>query len=207
MKKALIFDLDDTLYPTKSVAEDMYAELLDLISPHVSAEVLENIREDILTTPFQKVADRYALDKDVKAASLKYCLEMDYDGPMKTFEDYKLAMDNDAEKFLVTAGYTKLQEAKIRQLGIAQDFKEIIIVDPYKSEQTKADVFHQIMIKYKYEPADVLVVGDNPESELALAKNVGLETYLYDYEGKYSPALADYYGTSYDNFNEVLSRS
>jgi putative hydrolase of the HAD superfamily len=124
MKKALIFDLDDTLYPTRSVADDMYAELYTLISKHVSEEVLQHVREDILTTPFQTLADRYALNKDLKEAGLQLCLNMDYTGSMETFPDYDLAMDNNADKFLVTAGYTKLQKSKIRQLGIAKDLKK-----------------------------------------------------------------------------------
>lgn len=206
MKKALIFDLDDTIYPTKSVADEMHADLYELIRPHVSEEVFQHIREDILTTPFQKVADRYALNKQLKEAGLKLCLDMDFNGSMETFEDYKFAMDNNAQKFLVTAGYTKLQKSKIRQLGIEKDFKEIIIADPYTSNLSKADVFKQIMDRHQYTPADVLVIGDNPESEIASAKELAIETYLYDYEAKYSPALADYYGTRYDNFSEIINR-
>jgi putative hydrolase of the HAD superfamily len=205
MKKVLIFDLDDTLYPTKSVADEMYAGLYDLLKQHVSEDVVQHIREDILTTPFQTIADRYELDKELKEAGLQLCLDMDYSGPMETFEDYGLAMDNGAEKFLVTAGYTKLQKSKVRQLGIEKDFKEIIIADPYKSHLNKADVFLQIIHKHHYALGDVLIIGDNPESEIAFAKELNLETYLYDYEGKYSPALADHYGTSYRNFKAIIS--
>ncbi|AMR32741.1 hypothetical protein A0256_15570 [Mucilaginibacter sp. PAMC 26640] len=60
------------------------------------------------------------------------------------------------------------------------------------------------MDKYQYQPFDILVIGDNPESEIAAAKDLGIETYLYDYEGKFSPALADYYGTSYDHLKTML---
>lgn len=56
-------------------------------------------------------------------------LDMDYNGKMETFADHKLAKDNAAEKFLVTAGYTSLQKSKIRQLEIEQDFKEIFMND------------------------------------------------------------------------------
>ncbi|RYE20807.1 MAG: HAD family hydrolase, partial [Sphingobacteriaceae bacterium] len=58
---------------------------------------------------------------------------------------------------------------------------------------------------YNYEPKDVLVIGDNPEAEIAAAKELGIETYLYDYQQKYSPALADYYGTNYKNLPDILS--
>ncbi|MGI4022893.1 MAG: HAD family hydrolase [Janthinobacterium lividum] len=204
MKKALIFDLDDTVYPIKSVADEMYAELFALIRQHTSEEVYQNACEDLLTTPFEKVADRYEFDKDLKHNGLKMCLDMDYHGVMKPFDDYLLTQPLQIDKFLVTGGYTKLQKSKIKQLGIEKDFKEIFIPDPAKSNLSKTDVFKQIMDKYHYEPKDVLVIGDNPETEIDAAKELGIETFLYDYQELYSPALADYYATNYDTLIKLL---
>lgn len=204
MKKALIFDLDDTVYPIKSVADDMYAELFALIRRHTSEEVFQNAREDLLTTPFEKVADRYKFDQDLKRDGLKLCLDMDYHGKMKPFDDYLPIKALPLDKFLVTAGYTKLQKSKIKQLGVEKDFKEIFIPDPAKSNLSKTDVFKEILQKYHYELKDVLVIGDNPEAEIAAAKELGIETFLYDYQEQYSPALADYYATNYDVLIRLL---
>lgn len=204
MKKALIFDLDDTVYPIKSVADDMYAELFALIRQHTSEEVFETVREDLLTTPFEKVADRYGFDKGLKREGLKMCLEMNYYGEMKPFDDYLLTRTLQADKFLVTGGYTKLQKAKIKLLGVEKDFKEIFIPDPAKSNLSKTDVFKQIIDKYHYETKDVLVIGDNPETEIDAAKKLGIETFLYDYQEKFSPALADYYATNYSVLMELM---
>lgn len=205
IKKALILDLDDTIYPIKSVADKMFAELYDLIKPHVNEQVYQEIKEDLLTTPFQKVADRYAFDKELKEEGMKLSLDMNYSDPMAAFEDYRLIKDLKIEKFLVTAGYTKLQKSKIKQLNIEKDFREIFIPDPAKSDLSKKDIFEQIMQKYHYKPNEVLVIGDNPETEIAAAKELEIDTYLYDPEGKYSPALADYYGSNYKNLLFILS--
>jgi putative hydrolase of the HAD superfamily len=207
MKKALFFDLDDTIYSTESVVDDMYKELFDLLRPAVSEEVLKSIRTDILTTPFHIVADRYTLEQDLKEEALRLSLDMRYNGPMETFKDYALTLDIPAERFLITAGYVKLQKSKIQQLGIEGDFKGIFIPDPYKSDLTKLDIFKMIMNKYDYAPSDILVIGDNPESEILAGMDLGIDTYLYDFEGKFSPALADFYGTSYENLNEIVSRN
>jgi putative hydrolase of the HAD superfamily len=207
MKKALFFDLDDTIYSTESVVDDMYKELFDLLRPQVSDEVLKGIRTDILTTPFHIVADRYTLEQDLKHEALQLSLDMRYNGPMETFKDYSLTLDIPAERFLITAGYVKLQKSKIQQLGIEKDFKGIFIPDPYKSDLTKLDIFKMIMTKYDYAPSDILVIGDNPESEILAGMDLGIDTYLYDFEGKFSPALADFYGTSYENLNEIVSRN
>lgn len=66
-------------------------------------------------------------------------------------------------------------------------------------------MFLQILQKYHFSPGEVLVIGDNPEAEIADARELGIETYLYDYQGKYSPALANYYGSNYANLPKILS--
>lgn len=204
MKKALIFDLDDTIYPTKSIADKMFAALYALIQNHVNQDDFEKIKEDLLTSPFQKVADRYQFSKELKEQGMKLSEEMEYNEPIKLFDDYLLVKDLKIDKFLVTAGYTKLQKSKIKQLGIEKDFIEIFISDPAKTGGDKKEVFEQILTKYHYQPSEVLVIGDNPEAEIAAAKELDIKTYLYDAEGKYSPALADYYGNNYNNLKEIL---
>ncbi|WP_419801215.1 HAD family hydrolase [Mucilaginibacter sp.] len=205
IKKALIFDLDDTIYPIKPYADAMFGPLYDLIRPHISEEILEAVKEDLLTTPFQKVADRYHFSYGLKQEGMQISLDMGFDGELTPFEDYLPLRDLKIEKFLVTGGYTKFQKSKIKQLGVGRDFKEIFIPDPAKSNLEKADVFKQILNKYHYGPKDVLVIGDNPEAEIAAAKELDIETYLYDYQQKYSPALADYYGVNYKNLPPILS--
>jgi putative hydrolase of the HAD superfamily len=204
MKKALIFDLDDTIYPTKPSADKMFAELYALVKQHVSEEVFEKFKEDILTSPFQKVADRYDFSNELKQEGMKLSEEMEYDEALKPFDDYSFVQELKVDKFIVTAGYTKLQKSKIKQLGIEKDFKEIFISDPAKTGGSKTEVFQAIMNKYHYQPSEVLVIGDNPEAEITAAKELNLDTYLYDAEGKYSPALADYYGNNYSNLKEIL---
>ena len=204
-KKALIFDLDDTIYPIKPYADEMFAPLFDLLKPQLSSEVYQQVKEDLLTTPFQKVADRYKFNKELKEEGMKLSVKMTCDIPIKAFEDYQIAKDLQVEKFLVTAGYTDFQKSKIKLLGIKKDFKAIFIPDPAKTDLSKKDVFLQILQKYHFSPAEVLVIGDNPEAEIADARELGIETYLYDYQGKYSPALANHYGSTYANLPEILN--
>ncbi len=204
IKKALIFDLDDTIYPIKSIADKLFADLYALIQENMPEAIYQNAKEDLLTTPFQKVADKYHFSNNLKDEGMKISRRIVYDGPISPFEDYLPIRDLRIEKFLVTAGYTKMQKSKINLLNLKDDFREIFIPDPLKSDLSKKDVFEQIMVKYQYEPGEVLVIGDNPEAEIADAKELGIETYLYDYQQKYSPALADYYGVNYENLPEIL---
>lgn len=206
IKKALIFDLDDTIYPIKPYADQMFAPLFNLLEPQLSSEVFEQVKEDLLTTPYQKVADRYHFSQKLKEEGMKLSEKMTYDGPIKAFEDYRIAEALNIERFLVTAGYTNFQKSKIELLGIKNDFKEIFIPDLAKTDLSKKDVFLQILNKYHFQPGEVLVIGDNPEAEIAAGRELGMETYLYDYQGKYSPALADHYGQNYANLPGILDQ-
>jgi putative hydrolase of the HAD superfamily len=77
-------------------------------------------------------------------------------------------------------------------LNIEADFVEIHIVDPEKSPLTKKDVFADIMARHNYTAEDVLVIGDDPESEIKAAKALGIDTFLFDPEGKHPGALVTY---------------
>jgi putative hydrolase of the HAD superfamily len=54
------------------------------------------------------------------------------------------------------------------------------VVDPDKTSQTKKDVFSDIMERHAYRPEDLLVVGDDPESEIRAAQELGIKAVLYD---------------------------
>lgn len=65
-------------------------------------------------------------------------------------------------------------------MKIGPDFKEIHIVDPSTSDSTKKDVFSDNMKRHGYTEAALLVVGDNPHSEIEAAQQLGIEAVLYD---------------------------
>jgi len=44
------------------------------------------------------------------------------------------------------------------------------------------------MLKYGYLPNEVLVIGDDPESEIKAAKELGIDTFLFDPLNKYPDA-------------------
>lgn len=117
---------------------------------------------------------------------------MTCDLPMRPFEDYGHIKSLAVEKFLVTTGFSNLQKSKIKMLGIENDFTEIHIVDPETSGLTKRDVFADIMTRHHYRPEDLLVIGDDPESEIKAAIELGIDTYLFDPENKYPDAICTY---------------
>jgi putative hydrolase of the HAD superfamily len=194
MKKALILDLDNTIYPVSSIADNLFAQLFAVLDEYSGTinlgddDRVARIKEEMTRRPFQYIAHKYDLDKDLNDKMVDTLRTMTYDLLMRPFDDYHHLKQIPLDKFLVTTGFVKLQMSKVIQLGIEQDFKEIIIVDPDASNKTKKDVFADIMQKYNYQPVDLLIIGDDPDSEIKAALALGIDTFLFDPSGVYPDA-------------------
>lgn len=181
MKKAIILDLDNTIYAVSSIGNELFASLFRLIEESgVHTTDIAAIKDEIMRKPFQMVAAQYQFSEELTKKGVELLLNLTYDGPIETFSDYSFTKQIACDKFLVTTGFVKLQQSKIRKMGIENDFKEIHIVDPATSHKTKKDVFAEIIYKNSYQLAEVLVVGDDLQSEIKAAKELGIETVLYD---------------------------
>ncbi|QTE38471.1 HAD family hydrolase [Mucilaginibacter gossypii] len=195
MKKAIILDLDNTIYPVSSIADHLFNELFNFLDQHIAGEGIEHInkaKEDLKRIPYQKVADKYQFSELVKNKGLELLNNIEYNRPMQPFDDYKQIREAEVTKFLVTTGFTKLQWSKVKMLNIEADFEAIHIVDPELSPLTKKDIFASILEKYDYKTRDVLIIGDDPESEIKAASDLGIDTFLYDPENKYPNARVTY---------------
>ncbi|WP_426588236.1 HAD family hydrolase [Mucilaginibacter sp. R-33] len=195
MKKAIILDLDNTIYPVSSIADHLFNELFNFLDQHIAGEGIDHInkaKEDLKRIPYQKVADKYQFSELVKNKGLELLNNIEYNRPMQPFDDYKQIREAKVTKFLVTTGFTKLQWSKVKMLNIEADFEAIHIVDPELSPLTKKDIFASILEKYDYKPEDVLVIGDDPESEIKAASELGIDTFLYDPENKHPNAQVTY---------------
>jgi putative hydrolase of the HAD superfamily len=195
MKKAIILDLDNTIYPVSSIAGHLFEKLFALLdenSEKINHGDLAAAKDDLTRRHFHLVADKFNFNPELKAQGINLLSNMEYDLPLAPFEDYRHIQAVNIQKFLVTTGFTKLQWSKIKMMGIEDDFAEIHIVDPEKSKQTKKDVFADILKRYNYTAEEVLVIGDDPESEIKAATELGIDTFLFDPEGKHAGAVVTY---------------
>lgn len=207
MKKALILDLDNTIYPVNSISENLFAGLFAILDQHKEiinageAGKVDKIKDEMTRRPFQYIVDEFSLNEEVSDKMTDILRNMAYSQPMAPFDDYQHVRAIPLDKFLVTTGYPKLQWSKVRMLGIEADFKHIHIVDPDVSQQTKKDVFAEIMQVHNYAPGDLLIIGDDPESEIKAAKTLGIDTFLYDPTNRYPDVQVTYRS---DNLQDVL---
>lgn len=180
-KKAIILDLDNTIYPVSSIGDELFKPLFQLILEN--GEYLEDIdliKKDIMRKPFQKVASEYSFSNKLLEKGLGFLQEVSCTMKISVFEDYNEVKNIPIKKFLVTTGFTKMQHSKVAQLGITNDFEEIHVVDPQLSDKTKKDVFADILTRFQLNSSEVLVIGDDPNSEIKAANELGIDTVLYD---------------------------
>lgn len=190
-KKAIIYDLDNTIFPVSSIGEKLFGPLFDAIAESGQHnDNMDAIKYAIMRTPFRIVAQRHNFSDELTQKGIDIQETTDYKDEMNTFEDYPEIKNIPGERFLVTTGFRTMQLSKIRQLGISDDFKEVHVVNPV--ETTKKDVFADILKRYNYQPDEVLVVGDDPESEIAAAKALGIPTVLYNKNDIQDASAADF---------------
>ncbi|MDQ4139237.1 MAG: HAD family hydrolase [Bacteroidota bacterium] len=180
-KKAIIFDLDNTIYSVHSIGNELFAPLFNLIFENGNyAPMMERIKDEIMRRPFQLVARDYKFSEELTQKGVELLKNLAYEGRIEPFPDYQFTKDLPVEKFLVTTGFLMLQQSKVAGMNLEQDFKEIHIVDPSTSDKTKKSVFSDIMNRHCYTPSEVLVVGDDLHSEIKAAQELGIDAVLYD---------------------------
>ncbi len=103
--KAIIADLDNTIYPVSSIGNKLFAGLFRLIE--TSGEYKGDpglIREQIMRRPFQDVAGEYNFSENLYKKCIELLSVLTYDDPIQAFEGYQAFREIECVKYLVTKG-------------------------------------------------------------------------------------------------------
>ena len=185
-KKAIIFDLDNTIYSVRSIGNKLFGSLFDLIIQDGNhQDNLEKIKDEIMRRPFQQVAKNFGFSEQLTQRGTALLQGLEYMGQIEPFEDYHYVKNFRVDKYLVTTGFVKLQGSKIDGMRIREDFIEIHIIDPATSGKTKKDVFDDITRRHGYNVSEIVVVGDDPQSEIKAARELDIEAVLFDKFNRY----------------------
>ncbi len=182
MIRALICDLDNTLFPTRAIPRSVLQPALDAVravnraGSHVPESRLEEALEDCWDLSFDEVAQRYALPAPLCQAWAKSAERLEANGPLELYPDAAVLWTLPLRRFLVTTGYRRFQESKIAALDIAHRFEGICIDALGDGRVGKEALFRQLMVEHRLASHEVAVLGDNAESELAAGHRLGLWT-------------------------------
>lgn len=206
-KKAFIYDFDNTVFPVLSIGEKLFSPLINLIEEDGGYEGdLDAFKDAVMRRPFQGIARDFKFTQQLIDASVELLKSLTYNGPLTPFEDYKEIKRIKGDRFLVTTGFYKLQKSKIDASGVRNDFRKVYIIDPATTTKVKKDIFKEILKENTYNPHEVMVIGDDPDSEINAGNELHIETVLYDKDHRFNKTKATYKIDNYKQLVEIVAQ-
>jgi FMN phosphatase YigB (HAD superfamily) len=179
--RAIIFDLDSCLSAADEVGRQLYDPVFRAIraANHgtLSEEELEKAFTDCWRIPFDVVAETHGFSPEMRDVGWREFAGLEIQDRMVGYPDLPAIWKLPVLRFLVTSGFRRLQESKVRALGFAEHFTAIhvdAIDEPAK--KGKQRIFEEILATHHLSPSEVLVVGDNPDSEIDAGNRLGITT-------------------------------
>lgn len=178
MKKAILYDLDHTLFDPKTLDKGIFQPAFDILKNDEQCSKYDflELKKEFFSISLNAFIKKY-IGEHIKQ---RFIASLRTIGPfpeLKTYKDSFLVTKFNTKNYLITSGLREFQNQKIDSLKIRDWFTEIYIDDPIEPKwSNKEEITKLIMKKYNYEASDLLVVGDNPESEIKAGNNIGIET-------------------------------
>lgn len=186
MIKAIIFDLDDTLYEEKTYVLDGFKKVskylmykYNLEEENLYNEMIKILGEDGRGSVFDKICYKYGLEQNIEELVEIY---RENKPKINLYDDaqeiLKWARSNEYKIGIITDGMSKMQWNKIKSLGMESIIDEIVVSDDLGRENWKPSIkpYLKILEKLKIKPNNAIYVGDNPNKDFIGAKKIGVKT-------------------------------
>lgn len=179
--RAAIFDLDNCLAAADEAGDALFAPAFAAIRSanrgQLTQEELDAAFADMWRDALDAVARKHGFSDEMLDAGWRAFRAIEVKQPLRGYPDLWEIESLPLERFLVTSGFRRLQESKIAALGIARLFTEVQVDAIDESpRRPKKDRFVDIARRHGWQPAEVLVVGDNADSEIAAGNALGMPT-------------------------------
>lgn len=184
-KKAIVFDLDDTLYNEKDYVRSGFSAVARMLP------MVENAQEK-LWRAFelkQPAIDVVLQDEGIKTeALLNECVNVYREHCPKIYLDQEIReMLQEFRKSgrllgIITDGRVEGQRQKIKSLGIIGLVDNIIITDELggvKCRKPNPKAFMLMRDKFCCNYSDMVYIGDNTEKDFLAPNELGMATILY----------------------------
>lgn len=192
MIKAVLFDLDDTLYREQDFVEQAFGNVAAVMAGYLaersgggeaqtpeslSRQMLRLLEEEGRGVIFNRLCERYGVDIPVGELV----------GIYRETEPV-LSLYPDGEKFLawlegrkiktglITDGNAPVQHRKIRALGLDRRLDVVLASDELELAKPDPEVYTYCLGKLGIEPGEAVYVGDNPLKDFVGARQIGMKT-------------------------------
>jgi putative hydrolase of the HAD superfamily len=181
MTDAIVFDLDSCISAADEPGRQLFARAFAAIEAANQGSHSESdlalAFADMWRLPFDFVSKKYAFTQPMRDAGWRAFLAIEVTTPMRGYGDLSVLRELNVRRFLVTSGFRRLQESKIRALNIASLFTDIVVdaIDE-PGARGKLAIIQELMRTHQLIASRMLIVGDNPDSELAAGRKLGIRT-------------------------------
>ncbi|MCH3964319.1 MAG: HAD family hydrolase [Clostridium sp.] len=183
--KAVVFDLDDTLYRERDFVEGAFRSVCSYLSQQhgISFQKLYWNTISILEHRgrgkiFDFLCDKYNIKENIDKLVNIYRNALPN---IELYEDALYFLGKYRHKYsfgIITDGKASVQWNKIRLLKLEKYTDKIIVTDDYGKECWKPNSFAYLkMLQYfKCRPEDCMYIGDNPNKDFIGARKAGMNT-------------------------------
>ena len=185
--KAVLFDLDGTLYDrdelVRRVVSDQYdgfrTELRSIGKDEFISRVLQLDAYGYGDKPglYASLAQEWGLAPEL-VEPLVQNFWSSYDTKCELPEDARLTLQTLRQRNIklgvITNGGAERQQRKLELLGISSWFEAIVISDAEGVRKPDPEIFRRALARCSVEPSEAMFVGDHPDADIGGALNAGL---------------------------------
>src|SRR5436190_6118500 len=184
MTRAVILDLDDTLYDERTyvlsgfraVARDLAANHPDIGADRLYAGMVAELDAHGRGKVFDRALERLGLA--VSPSSVQSLVDSYrahrpdialWPGVAEALADLR----RDFRTAIVTDGLPLMQRRKLDALGVAGLVDEVLVCWEHDAPKPDPECYHEALRRLEATPEDAVVIGDNPQHDMAAARAVG----------------------------------
>ncbi len=215
---AILFDIDNTLIKTREVSNQVDMAAMQIFEKHINlpSSVLYQKWKEIISQlkqsrnpeertrkySYSKLANILNINKKITENAYKNFLRelINFTKPYEhVHETLSLLRKYKIAAFTEDSKGTTL--AKLKTTNLLQYFNLVITSNDTNIMKPNEEYYNLIFKKLNLSPNECLVIGDNYEKDLEIAKNIGCKTICFG-----SDKRADYQITNFSELIEILKR-
>lgn len=185
--KAVLFDLDDTLYDRDELVRRVVTDQYDAFQHELRSVQKDDFVRRVLQLDDYGYADKPALytmvvsEYGLAPALIDRLVEnfwTSYDDKCELSEDARMTLQtlrkNGIKLGVITNGGTERQQRKLDSLGISSWFDVILISETEGIQKPDVEIFHRALTRCGVEASEAIFVGDHPDTDIGGALQAGL---------------------------------
>jgi 2-haloalkanoic acid dehalogenase type II len=185
--KAILFDIDDTLFDRDKVQVEMVHEKFsrdELLKLFLETDRIATVEfdhgadiEEVRVRRFRNFLKMLGLPED-RAEELNVSYLKAYPLLKAPMDDLEFVLERLSEEYqlgIVSNGSPKIQYAKLETLGIRNFFECIVISEEFGHRKPDPEIFLEAVRQLSREPDECVYIGNLLETDVLGAKNAGMK--------------------------------